>query len=90
MKKGSWVFNGNDQIGIVLNTYMDHSEPSDGLLLDIALYNRKGEFVGRESPTENGPGGFEPACPAKYWSEIKKPDFPLSYYMYMDEAVEFI
>lgn len=90
MRKGSWVFNGNDQIGVVLNTYMDCIEPSEGLLLDIALYDRDGELIGRESPAMGGPKGFEPACTAIHWQEIKKPRFPLTRYAYLSDLVEFV
>lgn|SRR5574337_473951 len=73
---GGWVAQrGVKQpvFGIVKAIY----ECQGDLLLDIVVYDLKGNRVGRKSPPEGGPTSYEPACPAKNYASIKKPEFPI-------------
>ena len=89
MKKGSWVTDGYHGLGVVKDVYPDYSTKE--ILLDIVLYDRCGNMIGRDSPDMGGPTDFEPACPAVLWREIKKPTFPLkSMYLNLEDLVDFI
>lgn len=68
-----WVDCGSGSVGKVKRVYRCNGE----VLLDIVLYDRKGNLLGRSSPAEGGPRGFEPACPAEHFRRIAEPSFPL-------------
>jgi len=77
MKKGDWVFDGCDAFGKVKNKPYD----SRGIThVDITIFDRSGNELGRTSPAMGGPQTFEPACTASEWTVIKTPEFPLSRY----------
>lgn len=77
--KGDWVARNDGTyrptFGIVKKVWRDKF----GTALDIIIYDWQGNRVGRgrESPPEGGPTTYEPACPAKYFSKINEPKFPL-------------
>lgn len=68
-----WVDCGSGSVGQVKRVYRCSGE----VLLDVVLYDRKGNRLGRRSPAEGGPRGFEPACPAEQFRRIAEPSFPL-------------
>ena len=71
MVKGQWVAHAYDnKFGIVRTTYDD--------LVDVVVYDRFGEYVGRDSPPEGGPTTFEPACDKSNWMPLAgRPAFPV-------------
>lgn len=74
--KGQWVARRDESqplFGIVRDVYTCDGD----LLIDIIVYDLKGNKVGRKSPALDGPTGFEPACPAKNYRAIVKPSFPI-------------
>ena len=79
---GSWVasFESN-QIAKVKNIHLDGS-------LDVVIYSRTGDRLGRTSPAMGGPTGFEPCCGADNWTAIAKPKFPLMKAAYLEELVK--
>lgn len=84
MKKGNWVFDGCQSFGRIVNKPYEFS----GVLhIDVALYNRDGERIGRESPACGGPTSFEPACTAEGWVVIEEPDFPISKRCYLADVL---
>ena len=74
MKKGDWIFDGCDSFGIARS---DPYESIGRMHVDVVLYDRNGNRVGRLSPAMGGPKGFEPACSAENWKVIRRPNFPL-------------
>jgi hypothetical protein len=79
---GQWVVDNSDSdrpmIGLIKNVYVSVLPwESDVLLVDIVIYHRHGEKIGRESPPCGGPISYEPACRADNWVVVEKPDFPL-------------
>lgn len=82
MKRGDWVSN-KQEIGIVSYVY----EEDD--LIDVVIYDRKGNRLGRTSPPEGGPTKFEPCCSTKYWKVIETPQFPLTQYDHLENLVTF-
>jgi hypothetical protein len=72
-KPGDWVSNNSDHIALVKSVYGDEGD----VLLDLCLYNRDGDKIGRESPAMGGPRTFEPAVSGKDWHRIKPPKFPV-------------
>ncbi len=82
IEKGDWVAS-DDHIGKVREVHDDDT-------LDIVLYARSGQKIGRESPDMGGPTGFEPCCPGYLWRPIYEPKFPLRRYAYVNEVVTFI
>jgi len=77
---GTWVAD-DKRMGRVRYAHADGS-------LDIVLYARNGDRIGRESPPMGGPRGFEPCCSPEGWQQIAKPDFPLSKFAFIHEVVE--
>ena len=84
MKKGDWIFDGCDALG---KAKSDPYEVSGRDHVDVTLYNRAGDRVGRASPAMGGPTHFEPACTASEWYVIGKPRFPLPRYGDMRDVV---
>lgn len=72
-KPGDWVSNDADRVAQVKSVYGE----GDEVLLDLVLYDWKGDKVGRESPACGGPRTFEPACSAEGWERVAEPDFPI-------------
>lgn len=68
-----WVDRGDGHVAQVKRVYRNQGE----VLLDLVIYDRSGERVGRESPAMGGPRTFEPCCPAEHYQRITKPRFPL-------------
>lgn len=82
LARGQWAAK-NNQFGSIKEVHSDGS-------LDIVLYTRNGDVIGRESPALDGPTGFEPCCDPEGWRKIRKPAFPLPVNRYLDEVVTFI
>lgn len=61
-----------------------------GATLDLVIYSRSGERVGRETPAMGGPRGFEPCCDAVEWAPIRQPAFALPKYERLFRVVKFI
>ncbi|WP_087865077.1 hypothetical protein [Comamonas thiooxydans] len=61
-----------------------------GATLNLVIYSRTGERLGRVSPAMGGPRGFEPCCDATDWAPIKKPAFSLPKYDPLFRVVRFI
>lgn len=76
VKPGDWVGSKTDPscTAKVRDVYRMGGE----VLVDLVLYSRAGDKVGRESPAMGGPRNYEPACPWKDWQRIEEPDFPLT------------
>lgn len=73
-KPGDWVTDGFGHVAKVKG--VREGAPGE-TLLDLWLYSRQGDRVGRESPSMGGPRTYEPACSSEGWLRIAKPDFPL-------------
>ncbi len=84
MKKGDWIFDGQEQFGKAKSTPY---EVFGCMLVDVVLYGRDGTRIGRISPAEGGPTDFEPACDASWWTVIEKPQFPLPRLGYLSEML---
>lgn len=69
-----WVTDDSGNVARVRSVY--EGIPGE-VLFDLVVFDRKGERVGRKSPTMGGPRTFEPACSVVGWHRIKEPDFPL-------------
>lgn len=82
MDRGDWVAS-YEQIGKVLMIHDDGS-------LNIAIYSRDGNRLGRTSPLMGGPKSFEPCCGPDGWEKINKPSFPLKKLAYLCDIVEYI
>lgn len=63
-----------DRIARVRDVY----EMDGAVLLDLVMFDRSGEKLGRVSPAEGGPRSFEPACDAEGWERVRQPQFPLT------------
>ncbi len=85
MKKGDWVFDNCELIGVVKH---DPYTVSGRVHIDVTIYDRNGNPLGRVSPAMGGPKNFEPALEADEWVVIKRPTFPLSKYEYMTNLVK--
>lgn len=72
-KPGDWAAGSGERVARVKRVYWD----GDEALLDLVIYDWRGEKVGRESPACGGPRTFEPACTAAYWERIAEPTFPI-------------
>lgn len=73
-KPSDWVSDDADRIARVRSVY----EASPGeILLDLVIFDRDGNRLGRVSPVMGGPRTFEPACSSERWHRVKKPTFPL-------------
>lgn len=71
-KPGDWVTD-NVQIAKVKGVDWDGTE----VVVDLVIYDRDGDKLGRTSPIMGGPRTFEPSCSWKFWHRIPAPDFPL-------------
>ncbi len=88
-KPGDWVIRRDWQQIAKVKEY----NPDCGVLgatLDLVIYSRSGERIGRESPAMGGPRGFEPCCSASDWAPIRKPAFSLPKYERLFRVVKFI
>lgn len=88
-KKGDWVLRRDwGQIAQVkeFNPAYNHWEAT----LDLIIYSRAGERIGRASPAMGGPRSFEPSCPVSNYAPIQKPAFPLPKYEPLFRVVKFI
>lgn len=77
-----WVCDG-EQLGRIKEVEIDGT-------LDIVIYDRQGNRIGRSSPAMGGPRGFEPCCNPDTWAVIEAPHFPLTRYAYLNEVVTFV
>lgn len=73
VKPSDWVSDDGERIGRVKNVYGSEGD----LLLDIVMYDHRGNKLGRISPACGGPRTFEPACPAENWRRVNEPQFPM-------------
>lgn len=77
INKGNWLWDGGEKIAKARSDEYtlvgQESEP----MVDLIIYDRDGERIGRESPAMGGPRGYEPCCGALHWKRIQRPDFPL-------------
>lgn len=74
-RPGDWVSDNADRIARVKDVH----ESSDGaVFLDLVMYNRKGDKLGRVSPAMGGPRSFEPWCELGSWRRVHAPKFPIS------------
>jgi hypothetical protein len=71
-KPGDWVSDGG-QIARVKSVDWDGAE----VVVDLFIYNRDGDNIGRTSPVLGGPRTYEPCCPWRYWHRVPEPEFPL-------------
>jgi hypothetical protein len=75
VKPGDWV---ESKYGCKVATVKDvYRESADVVLVDLFIYDRDGNKVGRESPVLGGPRKFEPALDWKDWKRIERPSFPI-------------
>lgn len=73
-KPGDWVADKSDNIAKVKDVYESEGE----ILLDLYIYDREGNKLGRISPVMGGPKKYEPACSSEGWERIKEPNFPIA------------
>lgn len=73
-RPSDWVTDGHGRVAKVRAVY--EGEPGE-VLLDLVIYSRSGERLGRVSPHMGGPKTFEPACSSEGWHRIKEPSFPI-------------
>lgn len=73
-KPGDWVATENGRVAKVKRVWSDGTAP---VLLDLVIFDRRGQQVGRQSPAMGGPRTFEPACDPDGWVRISEPTFPL-------------
>ena len=72
MRKGADHFEGG-QVKAVYET-----APGSGqYLIDLVLYDWRGNKIGRTSMHEGGPRSFEPALPLEDFERIYRPSFPI-------------
>lgn len=81
MKRNDWVTDGY-QLGQIRHVW------GNGYI-DIVLFDRRGNKLGRTSPPEGGPKDFEPCREAKDWKVIEPPRFPLKIYAHLEDLVVF-
>lgn len=77
-KPGDWVADSAERVGRVKSVYSDTAFEPGAILLDIVIYDRQGNKLGRVSPAMGGPRTFEPCLAAENWRRIAEPDFPVS------------
>jgi hypothetical protein len=73
-RPGDWVSDQSGNVAKVKGVW--EGKPGE-VLIDLVLYNRSGERIGRDSPAMGGPRTFEPACDSTAWHRIKEPTFPI-------------
>lgn len=74
--KGDWIAQTEveqPRFGVVKDMFSQANE----WLVNIDMWTPQGDNPGRISPPEGGPTSFEPACPAKNYAHIEKPNLPL-------------
>lgn len=87
VRAGDWLARGDTSIEIaqIKSVYVDPCH-DDEFLVDLIIYDRSGNKLGRVSPVEPfvvlgkrylGPRTFEPACSLEGWRRIKQPSFPI-------------
>lgn len=76
VKPGDWVASHNNAgyVAKVKNVV----RYKDEVLVDLILFSRTGERIGRESPAMGGPRTYEPSCDYANWHRISKPEFPIT------------
>lgn len=62
-------------IGRVIEVFFD--EVDKVMVMNIIVYDHSGNKIGRSSPPEGGPKGFEPCLPCARYEVIEPPVFPL-------------
>lgn len=74
-KPGDWVVAKHDlgRVAKVKDVYRDEH----GVAVDLVLYARSGDVIGRESPAMGGPRTFEPSLNYEDWERIDDPKFPI-------------
>lgn len=76
IQQGSWVARLTDEVGRpMIGKVKEVHHVYDEFFIDVVIYDASGEKIGRESPAEGGPRGFEPMCDADAWVPIEKPNF---------------
>lgn len=83
MEKGDWAVNYGNEIGRVRKIWPDGT-------VDVVIYDRSGQVLGRTSPAMGGPTTFEPCCDPSNWRQIEPPNFPLTRYDYLKNLVRVI
>jgi hypothetical protein len=76
LRGGCWVASGEGTsitVARVKACYRSQGE----ILLDLYIYDRDGNNLGRTSPVMGGPRSFEPCCAFEGWRRIEEPAFPL-------------
>lgn len=84
-KPGDWVGTENGRVAKVKRVWNDEHA---SCLLDLAIFDRRGTQVGRESPALGGPRTYEPACDPKGWVRISEPTFPLNLEWIAEDGVK--
>lgn len=77
-KPGDWVADSAERVGRVKQIYHASALEPGAILLDVVIYDRQGNRLGRVSPACGGPRAFEPCLSANDWRRIAEPDFPVS------------
>ena len=75
LRGGCWVMQGTGT-GIRVAKVKACYRMGGEILLDLWMYARDGERLGRTSPVCGGPRSFEPACAFEGWVRIEEPAFP--------------
>lgn len=73
--KGTWVADFANPARPRLALVKEPNEWKGEVNLDLYMYSKEGERLGRVSPAMGGPTKFEPCCPAASWVPIAEPDF---------------
>ncbi len=74
--KGDWVAQTDTEqphFGVVKDMFSQGNE----WFVNIDMWQPDGSNPGRLSPPEGGPTRYEPACSAKFYGKIEKPELPL-------------
>lgn len=80
VKPGDWVVSKFDpaKVAKVKSVYRIDAEGfAEKCFVDLVLYSRSGNVIGRASPALNGPRKFEPAMEYDDWVRIDNPRFPI-------------
>lgn len=76
-KRGDWAARKDDEHRPDIAQVLEYEDQYGPPYLNLCLYAPDGRKIGRRSPAEGGPKGFEPCCPADAWRKIEEPCFPL-------------
>lgn len=79
LRAGQWAAQF-DVDSPVFGTIKD-SYPEEGMI-DLVVYDWRGNKIGRVSPPMGGPTTFEPCCEAANYRRIEKPTFPMERNIY--------